>query len=113
MTSRAGRDRTTHHLDERATATQQHTVWLAIRVHTMDGPHPLAVAQLAATTGLDRDTVRAALRALRMRGLLHIERRRTATGEPAPSRYLCTAPRRPDDRNPDVDRLMRERPRGR
>lgn len=95
-----------------ATPTDQHTVWLAVRVHTMDGPHPIAVAQLADATGLHRDTVRAAIRALRMRGLLHIERRRSAEGKPLPSRYRCTTRRRPDPTH-GLARLMTETPRGR
>ena len=101
-----------HHLEQQATATEQHTVWLAVRVLTSDGPYPVAVAQLADATGLPRDTVRAAIRTLRMRGLLHIERRRTTTGAPAPSRYRCTTPRRPDPTQ-GLARLMAEPPRGR
>lgn len=99
-----------HHRHVRtATAAEQDTVRLAIRVHTSDGPHPVAVSQLVETTGLDQGTVRAAIRTLRRRGLLHVEHRTSSTGAPAPSRYHCTMPRRPDPTRA-LDHLMRQAP---
>jgi hypothetical protein len=105
----------THDHDEpTATPTEQNAVWLALRIHTSDGPQPIALGQLVADTGLDRPIVRAAIRTLRRRGLLHVQRRRHANGRAAPSRYACTVPRDPaDDHRRHMARLMTETPRGR
>jgi predicted transcriptional regulator len=99
--------------DRIATPTEQNTVWAAIHQHTTTHGHqPLPVSELAATTGMDQHTVRAAIRTLRRRGLLHIQRRCTATGSQAPSRYRCVLPRTRDPHQ-GLARLMVETPRGR
>jgi hypothetical protein len=93
-----------------ATRDEQAAVWLVIRVWTSDGTSdPISVRELASLAGLEPDRARAAIHALAGRGLLHIDRRTTAAGKPAPSRYRCTVPHRPDPSR-HLDHLMRQTP---
>jgi DNA-binding FadR family transcriptional regulator len=96
-----------------ATTSDQATVWQAIRDHTAEGTStPLSCRELADRTGLTSTTLRNAIRALARRGLLHIDRRTTTTGAPAPSRYMCTAPAHHNTHR-HLDHLMRSTPRSR